>query len=115
MTRLGLNLLIHEPLARDAEVTETLVTGKGVRVERIVSHGQASPEGFWYDQAEAEWVTILAGRARIRIADQANEIVMGPGDTLLLPAHCRHRVEWTDPEQPTIWLALFVDGGLKIP
>ena len=111
--RLGLNVLTSEPSARDAEVMQALVTGKGVRMERIVSHGQASPEGFWYDQSEAEWVTLLTGRAGIRIADQASEIIMGPGDTLLLPAHCRHRVEWTDPDQPTIWLALFMDDELK--
>jgi len=115
MTRLGLNLLTSEPTAKDAEVTQTIVTGKGVRLERIVSLGQASPEGFWYDQAETEWVTLLAGRARIRIADRADAIVMGPGDTLLLPAHCRHRVEWTDRDPPAIWLALFVDGELKVP
>jgi len=113
MTRLGLNLLTSEPAARDGEVTQTIATGKGVRLERIVSFGQASPDGFWYDQAEIEWLTMLTGSARIRIADQAGEITLGPGDTLLLPAHCRHRVEWTDPDQSTIWLALFVDGDLK--
>lgn len=115
MTRLGLNLLTLEPAARDAEVTRMIVAGKGVRLERIVSHGQASPDGFWYDQAEGEWVAVLTGRARIRIADQADAIALGPGDTLLLPARCRHRVEWTDPDQPTVWLALFVDGDLKAP
>jgi hypothetical protein len=67
------------------------------------------------DQAEAEWVTVLTGSARIRIADQASAISLGPGDTLLLPAHCRHRVEWTEPDQRTIWLALFVDGELNVP
>jgi len=114
MAQLGLNLQTSEPTARDAEVTETIATGKGVRLERIVSFGQASPEGFWYDQSETEWVTVLTGRARIRIADQANAINLGPGDTLLLPAHCRHRIEWTDPDQSTVWLALFVDGELKV-
>jgi cupin 2 domain-containing protein len=113
MTRLGLNLLTSEPAALDAEVTQTIATGKGVRLERIVSLGQASPDGFWYDQSESEWVTVLTGRARIRISHQADEITLGPGDTLLLPAHCRHRVEWTDPNQPTVWLALFVDGELN--
>jgi cupin 2 domain-containing protein len=115
MTRLGLNLLTLEPAARDVEVTRTIVAGKGVRLECIVSHGHASPDGFWYDQAEGEWVTVLTGRARIRIADQGDAIALGPGDTLLLPARCRHRVEWTDPGQPTVWLALFVDGDLKAP
>ena len=112
MIQLSANLL--SSLATSAaEVSQTLVAGRGVRLERIVSSGQASPEGFWYDQLEAEWVTVLAGRARIRVADQAGDIALGPGDTLLLPAHCRHRVEWTDPDQPTVWLALFFDGELR--
>ena len=44
------NLLASLPSARDAEVSQVLLAGKGVRFERIVSLGQASPEGFWYDQ-----------------------------------------------------------------
>ena len=64
MTRLGLNLLAPEPSANADEVTQTIATGKGVRLECIVSYGQASPDGFWYDQAEAEWMTVLTGRAR---------------------------------------------------
>jgi cupin 2 domain-containing protein len=113
MTSLGPNLLSLEPAAQNAEVTQPLAIGKGVRLERVVSLGQSSPDDFWYDQSEAEWVTILSGRARIRIADQESALTMGPGDTLLLPAHCRHRVEWTDPDQPTVWLALFVAGELS--
>ncbi|MFM9939795.1 MAG: cupin domain-containing protein [Hyphomicrobiaceae bacterium] len=112
MIQLGANLL-SSLATSDMEISQTLVTGAGVCLERIVSFGQASPEGFWYDQTKAEWVTVLTGRARIRVADQANDITLGPGDTVLLPAHCRHRVEWTDPDQPTIWLALFVDGELR--
>jgi cupin 2 domain-containing protein len=111
MIRLGENLLAPSPAARDGEHVCPLFNCAGVRLERIVSHGQASPDGFWYDQIEDEWVTVLAGRARIRIADQPDEIEMGPGDTLLLPARCRHRVEWTSPDEPTTWLALYVDGG----
>ncbi len=112
MIKLGANLL-SSLAASDTEVSQTLVAGRGVRVERIMSFGQASPEGFWYEQTEAEWVAVLTGRARIRVADQPNDIALGPGDTVLLPAHCRHRVEWTDPDQPTVWLALFVDGELR--
>ena len=111
MIQLGANLL-SSLATSDTEFSQTLVAGRGVRLERIVSSGQVSPEGFWYDQAEAEWVTVLTGRARIRVADQLSDITLGPGDTVLLPAHCRHRVEWTDPDQPTIWLALFVDDEL---
>ena len=112
MIQLGANLL-SSLATGDTEVSQTLVTGRGIRLERIVSFGQASPEGFWYDQTETEWVTLLTGSARIRVADQASDITLRPGDTLLLPAHCRHRVEWTDPEQPTVWIALFFDGELR--
>ncbi len=83
-----------------------------VRVERIVSHGHRSPDGFWYDQEEAEWVALLAGAARIAFAG-GREITLTPGDHLLIPAHTRHRVAWTDPAQATVWLAVFYpDGGL---
>ena len=112
MIQLGANLL-SSVATSDTEVSQSLVSGAAVRLERIVSFGRASPEGFWYDQPESEWVTVLTGRARIRVADHANDIMLGPGDTVLLPAHCLHRVEWTDPDQPTIWLALFVDGELR--
>ena len=106
------NLLTSLPSACDAEMTETLITAHGIRLQRIISFGQVSPEGFWYDQKEAEWVMLLTGRARLVIAGEADERVLGPGDAVYLPAHCRHRVEWTDPDHPTVWLALFIDGQL---
>lgn len=100
------NLFDPCPEARRDEVTEVLAGGPGVRVERIVSHGQASPPGFWYDQAEDEWVAVLSGRARLEFADGSLR-EMAPGDFVLLPAGLRHRVAWTDPAQPTVWLAVF--------
>ena len=82
--------------------------GNAARIERIVSHGQVSPDGFWYDQDEAEFVLLLAGAARLRFAD--GEIAaLSPGDCLEIAAHRRHRVEWTDPDQPTVWLAVFYE------
>lgn len=82
--------------------------GKGqARVERIVSHGHASPEGFWYEQDEDEWVLILGGEAHLRIENRDHPVVLRPGDSILLPAHCRHRIDWTTPDQKTIWLAVF--------
>lgn len=105
-------LLADLPAALDEELSETLLAGRGVRLERIVSFGQASPDGFWYDQDEAEWVVVLAGRARLAIAGEAADRDLGPGDAVYLPRHCRHRVTWTDPSQPTVWLALFVDQDL---
>ena len=69
--------------------------------------GQASPAGFWYDQDEAEWVLVLAGAARLRFADESLDRVLAPGDWVDIAPHRRHRVEWTDPATPTVWLAVF--------
>jgi cupin 2 domain-containing protein len=107
------NLLTSLSAARDAEVSEILLAGKGVRVERIVSLGQASPEGFWYEQEEAELVIVLTGRARLTIAGESEDRDLSPGDAMLLPVRCRHRVAWTDPDHPTVWLALFIDAKLE--
>jgi cupin 2 domain-containing protein len=101
-----MNLLRDIPDARAGEITEAIASGPGVRIERIVSLGQASPPGFWYDQAEAEWVVLLAGAAWLRFADESDARLMGPGDWVEIAAHRRHRVDWTDPAQPTVWLAV---------
>jgi cupin 2 domain-containing protein len=105
--RSGGNVLRDLPDARAGEVAETLVAAPAARIERIVSQGQASPPGFWYDQAEAEWVLLLEGAARLRFADEVEDRVLGPGDHVEIAAHRRHRVQWTDPDRPTIWLAVF--------
>lgn len=89
------------------ELTEELLSGGRFRLERIVSRGHRSPPGFWYDQDEREWVTLLAGAARLRFESENEPVELRPGDSLLIPAGARHRVEWTDPELETIWLALF--------
>ena len=103
------NLLRDLPDARAGEVTDALVAAPGLRVERIVSLGQASPPGFWYDQPQAEWVVLLAGAARLRFADEPHERALGPGDWLRIAAHRRHRIEWTDPARPAVWLAVLHD------
>jgi cupin 2 domain-containing protein len=101
------NLLRDLPDTVAAELVDMLVEAATVRIERIVSHGQTSPDGFWYDQDEAEWVLVLAGAARLRFADEAEARALGPGDHIGIAAHRRHRVEWTDPMQPTVWLVVF--------
>ena len=93
------------------ELLTTLAERPGVRVERIVSTGQASPPGFWYDQDWGEWVVLLTGAARLRLAEEAEARRLAPGDWVDIPAHCRHRVEWTDPDQPTVWLAVHYRDG----
>lgn len=102
-----MNLLFPLPDARAAERVDELFSRPGVRVARIVSFGQASPPGFWYDQTEGEWILLLAGAARLRFADEAEARLLRPGDCLDIAPHCRHRVEWTDPDTPTVWLAVF--------
>ena len=90
----------------EAELTETLSRGKALRIERIVSTGQATPEGEWYDQEDDEFVLLVAGAARVLIAGEAQARELRPGGWLLLPAHCRHRVTWTESDPPTAWLAI---------
>lgn len=87
------------------EVFTSLLNAEHVRIERIVSHGQASPEGFWYDQDQHEWVIVLKGHAKLRMGD--DQIEMKAGDFVNIPAHLKHRVEWTSPDEPTVWLAVF--------
>jgi len=101
-----MNLLRDLPDARAGEMVERLAANGSVRIERIVSHGQASPKGFWYDQDEAEFVVVLAGAARLGFAD-GEVLALGTGDWIDIAPHRRHRVEWTDPDRPTVWLAVF--------
>jgi cupin 2 domain-containing protein len=88
------------------EIVDSLVERPGLRVERIMSTGQTTPEGQWYDQETDEWVLLVAGAARLRIEGEGTDRKLGEGDWILLPAHCRHRVTWTQAEPPTVWLAI---------
>jgi cupin 2 domain-containing protein len=92
------------------EVFEDLLACDQFRVERIVSTGQATPAGQWQDQAWNEWVLVLRGAADVLLEGESAPRRLLPGGFLLLPVHCRHRVEWTDPAQPTIWLAIHYGG-----
>jgi cupin 2 domain-containing protein len=100
------NLFAGIPSALPEELFQELLKTSHFRLERIISHGQASPPGFWYDEPTHEWVVLLSGRAALKFADRTDLEVLNPGDYLLIPAGCRHRVEWTDPEEKTVWLAL---------
>jgi len=88
------------------ELFDTLLQTHDFRLERIVSRGHCSPPGFWYDQDENEWVILLKGSAGLRFEDQEGIVVFNPGDYLHIDRHRRHRVEWTDPQQETVWLAV---------
>ena len=90
------------------ELFETLAQGDAYRLERIVSRGHATPRNDWYDQMEDEWVVLLQGQAGLRFEDQEPLLELGPGDYVWIPAHRRHRVEWTDAGESTVWLALHI-------
>jgi cupin 2 domain-containing protein len=100
------NLLAALPTSLAEEMVQTLNPPGPVRIERIVSTGQCSPPGFWYDQHEAEWVMVLCGAGRIEYDDGAVEH-LAPGDHTFIAPHRRHRVAWTSPDEPTVWLAVF--------
>jgi cupin 2 domain-containing protein len=101
------NLFADLPTVLAEELIELLAETRHVRIERIVSTGHASPEGFWYVQEELEWVVLLKGEARLLFEGDDEPITMRAGDHILIPAHRKHRVEWTTPNEPTVWLAVF--------
>ena len=100
------NFFSQVPIRLPEEVIEVLLQAESFRLERIISTGQATPAGDWYDQDTHEWVLLLTGGAELVIENDPQVIIMKPGDYVHIPAHRRHRVAWTDPSQPTIWLAL---------
>ncbi len=88
------------------EIVDVLARGDGARIERLVSFGQASPPGVWYDQEAHEWVMVLRGRAGLQFEEGGEVLEIGPGDHVDIPAHRKHRVAWTSPDEPTVWLAV---------
>ncbi len=91
--------------AKQEEFTD-LLNRPGLRIERIVSTGQCSPPGFWYDQADGEWVLVIQGEAQFRFADEGEARHLKAGDFIDIAPHRKHRVDWTAPDQATIWLAV---------
>ncbi|MEZ4632005.1 MAG: cupin domain-containing protein [Deinococcales bacterium] len=99
------NIFSNIPKNIPEEIFETILESEGVRLERIISQGHHSPEGFWYNQDQAEWVIVLKGKAQLEFEDGIIEL--GAGDYLNIAAHQKHRVKWTTPDEETIWLAVF--------
>lgn len=102
------NLLADLPTDLPEEQFDALLDRDGLTLARIVSTGQATPDGDWYDQPRDEWVVVLRGRAGLRFEDEDAVREMGPGDHVMIPARMRHRVEWTSADEPTVWLVLHV-------
>ena len=94
------------------ELIQVMASGRHVRIERIVScGGYSSPPGFWYDQDQCEWVSLLQGGARLQFEDEPGPRTLVPGDCVMIDAHRRHRVEWTSQNETTIWLAVYFDAS----
>jgi cupin 2 domain-containing protein len=106
-------MLAGLPPALSGEAFDTIVESDSVRIERIVSNGQASPEGEWYDQERDEWVLVLAGSAGLLFDGEQEPHHLGTGDYVLIPAGCRHRVSWTDADVTTVWLAVHFPAALR--
>jgi cupin 2 domain-containing protein len=104
------NVLADLPQSMPNELFTTLLETANVRIERIVSQGHVSPDGFWYDQGTHEWVIVLMGTARLGFEGDVQPVEMKPGDFVNIPAHKKHRIEWTAPDEPTIWLAVHYEG-----
>jgi cupin 2 domain-containing protein len=100
------NLFADAPCSLPDEEVIELLSAENVRIKRVVSTGQVSPPGRWYDQDGAEWVVVLTGSARLLFEGEDEPRLMKLGDFVSIPPHVRHRVEWTDPTVPTIWLAV---------
>ncbi len=100
------NIFSRIPSDMRDEISETLLSTEDFKLERIMSSGQATPEGGWSDQDMNEWVVLLSGSAGLLFDGEEEIFIMKSGDYVHIPAHRRHRVEWTDPEQKTVWLAL---------
>ena len=101
------NIFQNIPSHLAEEIFENIIVAGYFKIERIISRGHASPPGFWYDQEMNEWVLLLQGKARLRFAKNDEIVEMKAGDYVNIPAHCKHRVEWTTPDENTIWLAIY--------
>jgi cupin 2 domain-containing protein len=109
------NIYARIPESLKQELLEILLETKGFRLERIVSEGHTTSPGTWYDQETHEWVILLEGSAGIVFEGEPDVHAMKPGDYLFIPAHKKHRVEWTDKNRKTVWLAFHFTGAHACP
>lgn len=105
------NLFKCIPETLPEEWVQVLAQTSQTRIERVVSQGHTSDPDFWYDQEEDEFVLLVSGQARLAFADESDEVTLDAGDWLIIPAHCRHRVAWTDPKVETVWLTVFMSSS----
>jgi cupin 2 domain-containing protein len=100
-----MNIIDSLPLTLIEEQFQTLAQKGNVKIERILSYGQTTPTGEWYDQTQDEWVMLVRGEAKLEY-DDGSQIDLKKGDYVMIPAHTKHRVAWTIENELTIWLAV---------
>ena len=105
-----INIFKNIPDHIPEELFQEILQTENFKVERIVSRGHSSPYNEWYDQEENEWVILLKGSAELLFEEHQKVVVLGPGDYINIPSHTKHRVEWTDPDTETVWLAVYYKG-----
>ena len=106
MKSVSTNIFADIPEQLPEELFESIIKQDNVLIERIVSNGHVTATGQWYDQAGDEWVILLQGGAMLLFEKNQRLVRLTPGDYLFIPAHTRHRVEWTLPDFNTVWLAV---------
>ena len=107
----GVRSLFDASAESGGERGARVADGAGFRLEHIVSNRAASPPGFWYDQDDPEWLTLVRGHATLEFDD--GRLELEPGDSLLIPAHARHRV--VDTSADAVWLALHFSEEITGP
>ncbi|MDR4504977.1 MAG: cupin domain-containing protein [Candidatus Scalindua sp.] len=100
------NIFADIPKQIPDEVLEEIMKTEHFRIERIISHGHSTDQDEWYDQDQDEWVIVLKGSAGLLFEGNDTAVIMSPGDYVNIPAHQKHRVEWTEPDAETVWLAI---------
>ncbi|MEA3438493.1 MAG: cupin domain-containing protein [Thermodesulfobacteriota bacterium] len=105
-----INIFENIPDHIPEELFQEILKTKNLKVERIVSKGHSSEDDHWYDQEENEWVILLKGNAGLLFEGDENVVILKPGDYINIPSHTKHRVEWTDPNIETVWLAIYYKG-----
>lgn len=99
------NIFKNIPVSLPNELFEEIVAARGMKIERIISYGHTTPQNEWYDQSRDEWVMVLKGEAVLSFFD-GDDVRMKEGDYITIPAHQKHRVSWTKPDEETLWLAV---------
>ena len=106
------NIFANIPNSLPDELFECIVQQNNIVIERIVSYGHTTENGQWYDQTSDEWVILLQGQATLLFEDENKSVELSAGDYLMIPAHTRHRVAWTEPGVRTVWLAVHVGAAV---